>query len=92
MAKLACSSSRPLGKLDWFLLKNKNTPKIINTRPKRQKTLHNMEYDITEKLQTLILLKGKEKGAEHIACYLNNVETPLSNAQGCHNVTFHTSS
>lgn len=65
MAKLACSSSRPLGKLDWFSLKNKNTPKIINTRPKRQTTLHNMDCDITEKLQTLILPKGKKKKGEN---------------------------
>lgn len=71
MPNLACSSSRPLGKLDWLLLKNKTNLKIINTRPKRQTTLHNVECDITDKLQTLILIiaqRQKKKGGGNTLC------------------------
>lgn len=92
MANLACSSSRPLGTLEGFLLKNKTNLKTINTRAKRQTTLHNMECDITDKSQTLILTiaqKQKKKGGKYpLVCYLNNAETSMPNLQGCHIITF----
>lgn len=45
-----------------------------------------MECDIIDKLQTLILTvaQKKKKREKYIECYPNNVETSMSNLQGCH--------